>query len=372
MRRRRRLLAVVTAAGLLAAGMTFAPWPPRLSSDQIGDPALVAKVESLVAGPAHHLSVAVVDHGQVRYAGFGADRHVGYEIGSISKTFTSALLADAVERGEVSLDTTVADILGSDLPADSAVADVTLAELASHRSGLPRLGGGWSLVKGMVLGNLLHKDPYTASPHEVIELAASSQLDGRGTVQYSNLGAAFLGQLLAREAGQPYPQLVERRIFGPLSMSESYVPVTAENLKPDAPTGMTAGGLPAAAWTANGHAPAGGIRSTAADMAVYAQALLDGWAPGAAAMKPRWDAGDAGEQVGLAWFTAAAGAGAGSTTAAGNGEHPVTWHNGMTGGFAAMIALDRQAERAVVVLSDVASPVDDLALQLLRAPGGGD
>ncbi|WP_026819767.1 serine hydrolase domain-containing protein [Arthrobacter castelli] len=367
MRRRRRLvLAVITAAGVLAAGMTFAPWHPTLSSNQTGDPALAAKVESLVDGPAHHLSVAVVDDGNVRYAGFGADRATEYEIGSISKTFTSALLADAVERGEVALDTTVADILGNVLPADSpdsadsAIAEVTLAELASHRSGLPRLAGGWTLVKTVALGNFLHKDPYTAAPREVIEMAVSSGLDDRGTVQYSNLGAAFLGQLLAKEIGQPYSELVEQRIFEPLSMSQSYVPVTADNLKPDAPTGMTAGGLPAAAWTTNGHAPAGGIRSTAADMAAYARALLDGSAPGAAAMEPRWEADDVGERVGLAWFTTTAGAG-----------NPVTWHNGQTGGFASMIALDRQAGRAVVVLSDVASPVDELAMDLLRAGAGG-
>ena len=73
----------------------------------------------------------------VTYDHFGADEHTQYEIGSLTKTFTALLLADAIRRGEVTADTEV----GALLPLDGApIADVALAELASHRSGLSTQG----------------------------------------------------------------------------------------------------------------------------------------------------------------------------------------------------------------------------------------
>ena len=102
-----------------------------------GDPALAARARPLLPGALDRVSIVEVDGARVTYAGFGADEHTEYEIGSLTKTFTAALLADAVERGEVTAETK----LGALLPLGGApVADVTLAELASHRSGLSAQG----------------------------------------------------------------------------------------------------------------------------------------------------------------------------------------------------------------------------------------
>jgi CubicO group peptidase (beta-lactamase class C family) len=88
-------------------------------------------------GALDHVSIAVVDGSTITYAGFGANEHTEYEIGSLTKTFTALLLADAIRRGEVTADTKA----GALLPlGDTPVADVTLAELASHRSGLSAQG----------------------------------------------------------------------------------------------------------------------------------------------------------------------------------------------------------------------------------------
>jgi uncharacterized membrane protein len=124
--------AVVALLGVLAR-----PSPPSLSTVVTGDAALAARARPLLPGALDRVSVAVVDGAAVTYAGFGADEHAEYEIGSITKTFTGALLADAIRRGEVSADTRV----GALLPLGGApVADATLEELASHRSGLSALG----------------------------------------------------------------------------------------------------------------------------------------------------------------------------------------------------------------------------------------
>ena len=359
MRKRARTIAgILTATAVLACGLLAAPWSPRLSSEISGDTALAEAIRPLLQKPADQVSVAYLEDGDARFASFGADEHTEFEIGSVSKTFTAALLADAVERGELTLETTVADILGPDLAdPDAEIGTVTLAELASHRSGLPRLATDPASMASLLLGNYLHRDPYTASPADVLQRAQAAPVGERGSVNYSNLGYAFLGQLLAKAAGMSYPDLLQQRIFGPLDMKDTYAPVTADNLRPGAPTGRGSGGLGQAAWTANGTAPAGGIRSTAADMARYAQALLAGTAPGASALDPLWDTGDDGEQVGLAWFTQVSSETPGQAA---------TWHNGMTGGFASMAALDRDAGRAVLIFSNVATGQEEAALTLLK------
>ena len=126
-------VAVALAAAVALVGVLARPSPPSLSTLVTGDATLAARARPLLPGALDRVSVAVVDGAAVTYAGFGADEHTEYEIGSITKTFTASLLADAIRRGEVTADTKV----GALLPLGGApIADVTLEELASHRSGL--------------------------------------------------------------------------------------------------------------------------------------------------------------------------------------------------------------------------------------------
>lgn len=136
-------------------------------------------------------------------------------------------------------------------------------------------------------------------------------------------------------------------------MSQSTTPLTACDLPPDAPTGYSASGIKQQAWTMNAYAPAGGVRSTPADLARYAQALLDGRAPGCSALDPRWEA-ENGSRVGYAWFTDRI------------GDVTLTWHNGSTAGFSSMLALDREHAAAVIVLANTAVPVDEIATRIMR------
>ena len=161
----------------------------------------------------------------------------------------------------------------------------------------------------------------------------------------------MLGQALASASNMDYAGLVQERIFSPLGMTASSVPVTAGDLPDDAPTGYSATGRGQPPWTLNGWAPAGGIRSTPADMVRYAQALLDGSAPGIDALTPRWESAE--QHVGYAWFTEEI---EGRT---------LTWHDGGTVGFASIIVLDRASHRAVIILSNTNAPVNEAAIALM-------
>ena len=284
-----------------------------------------------------------------RDAHFGARADTVYEIGSVTKTMTSLLFASAIDSGLLRADTALGTLLDLD---GSAVAGVTLEELASHRSGLPRIASGVKHRISATAAVFRHRNPYTADLAELLTHARSATLVAPGRFSYSNLGAALLGQALAARHAAAYPEVVHRHLFDPLGMRQSTVHLVTADLPPAALTGWDARGRAEQAWTMGAYAPAGGVRSTPDDMARYAQALLDGAVPGSTALTPRWDA--VGQStVGYGWFTDRI-----------NGVD-VTWHNGATGGFASMLALDRACEAAVVVLANTAVALDDIAISLL-------
>ena len=148
-------------------------------------------------GALDRVSIAVVDGSSITYASFGANEHTQYEIGSITKTFTGLLLADAIRRGEVNPDTKV-----SELPPlrDAPIADVTLAELASHRSGLSAQGMGPNDAIPFAVRYLEHRDPFTQDVDGVLAVASKATPTNRGAFVYSNLGTAVLGHALAAAA----------------------------------------------------------------------------------------------------------------------------------------------------------------------------
>lgn len=344
---------------IILAGVLHAPHRPARPVTVVGDASLISPaVREGLSGQLGTVSVLSIEDGDQRFAhlGLGADESTQYEVGSITKTFTASLFADAIERGEVEAKTTLGQVFS--IPG-SAMEDVRLDELASHRSGLPRLPTTIrSLARGMVT-SFTHADPYTDGVQEVLDIAAAESTSHRSTVQYSNLGMAVLGLAIAERSGMTYPDLVRTRITEPLGMQDTFVPLSKDDpriLGTDgvAITGFTANGLDAAPWTMAGYAAAGAIRSTPHDMGLYATALLEGNAPGLAALTPQFDAdADGAERIGYAWFTEQL-----------EGRQ-ITWHNGGTGGYSSFLALDLEDRTAIVVLGGTAGSVDEAALVAL-------
>ncbi|MEJ5913378.1 serine hydrolase domain-containing protein [Pseudokineococcus sp. 1T1Z-3] len=373
----RSLLAVALGASLalgVGAALAVGPRPPTLDDAPVtGDVDLAARaMQALGAGGVRALSVAVVDTAapagqQVRLAAVGTTAGAGsdpvhpatpFETGSVAKALDGLLLADMVERGEVDLDEPV----GVLLPGTPLVgADATLVELATHRSGLPRLPPG-SFLPGL-LNRWSGADPYDETPADVLAAAAEAGAPGGSEPAYSNLGAAVLGLALAERAGRPWPDLLAERLAEPVGMSATSVATTPEEVPAGGAQPVRANGRAVEAWTAPGYAPAGvGPWSSAEDLAALATALLDGSAPGAAALEPV-TAYTGDREIGLHWITSPLEDDTGE-------EHLVTWHNGGTGGTSTFVGLDRERGRAVVVLATTTRSVDDAALSLLlEAPG---
>jgi CubicO group peptidase (beta-lactamase class C family) len=292
----------------------------------------------------------------VRLAFINAGSGTRFELGSVTKALTGMLLACAVERAELTMDTTVGESLSN--LTDSPVATVSVRELCTHTSGLPRLPRDpHTLIRGIQFA-MLGLDPYRgATASEVIALAGRQDLRHRGQPAYSNLGAALLGQLLAERAGTDFSTLLRTRIFIPLGVPAASVATRRQKAEP----GWSPAGLPRMPWVMDGYAPAGGVVATIEDLARLGVALLTRTASGSSSMDPIPGAVTSrpARRSGMFWII--------DSLPDGN---VITWHNGATGGYSAFFAIFPQTQQAVAALANVARPSDLQQVALGLAAGG--
>jgi CubicO group peptidase (beta-lactamase class C family) len=296
-------------------------------------------------------STRVLSHGS---AGAGA-RPLGpqttFEIGSLTKTFTGTLLAEMVARGEVAL----SDPVARHLPAAVRVPSrggrqITLRDLATHRSGLPR----WPDNHGAATSSQ-HFGDYTVEQLYAFLSGHSLRRDPGTEFEYSNLGFGLLGHALARAGGRSYPELVRERILAPLRMQATGFPGARDE------------------WMAKGHdeqgtvvphlqltealAGAGAIRSTVQDMLVFLKANVT---PAGTAVSRAMQATHEVQGVlprggiGLAW------------SVADERGRRLLMHNGATQGFQSQIGFDPRSRVGFVLLTNTRGFEDDLGADFLR------
>ena len=304
--------------------------------------------------------VGVIDSGR-RVAAYGdpgpgqppLDAVSVFEIGSVTKVFTATLLADMVQRGEVALDEPVALLLPETVRVPArGDRQIELVDLATQTSGLPRLPTNWR-PKNPASPTLAD---YTVD--QLYEFLAGYALArGIGSqYEYSNLGFGLLGHALALRAGTSYEQLVNERILKPLAMPMTGISLTPAMQERFALPHDDRGDV-VSIWEYGALVASGGICSSMTDMLAFAAANLDP-AGGplhramAAAHTPRRDA-VGGQRVGLGWHTQRL------------FDWDTVWHSGETGGSRSFIGLDVEAHRAVVVLSNSISRIEDIGFHLL-------
>ncbi len=333
------------------------PPPPPLPADWSlpSDDALEAMIAARNApraGQGIVIGVLGPEGRRVVAGGAPFDADMVFEIGSISKVFTALILADMVNKGEVSLDDPAERYLpeGHTMP-ERGGRKIALRDLSTHMSGLPRL------PDNMPYGDA--EDPYV----DYTEALLLAFLDDHTLTrdvgerwEYSNLAVGLLGYLLGRAAGTDYETLLRERITGPLGMSDTSVALSADQQARFAPA-LDAYMRPTKPWNLSVLTPAGGIRSTAGDMLRFAAAALDPASPigpaMATALGVRVPVGSGEAQQALGWQIGVPGPG-----------REATIHNGGTGGFRTSLVLDRAEGRAAVVLvNSAAEPsATDLAM----------
>jgi D-alanyl-D-alanine-carboxypeptidase/D-alanyl-D-alanine-endopeptidase len=334
-------------SGMQVPYASFEPELPSAAGDWVGRFGGVGLAVGALVGEAR----AVV--------GVGVDPGALFEIGSISKAFTGLALADMAVKGEVALDAPARELLPEAVHWPAAVGrEITLADLASHSSGLP------SGPPGLMREALRHwRDPYARFGVDVLyEALADTRLKRAPgeRFRYSNFGFALLGHALARTAGGSWEELVTTRVCAPLGLDDTHASVPAEKLSRLA-AGHTRRGGEVPAWTMpEGIAAAGALRSTAGDLLAFLRAHLE---PGSTALgraielarRPRKRISRRAA-VGLGWLMLAPRRGP-----------RIVWHSGGTGGFRAYAGLAPDRGRtAVVTLSSSRRAPDRLGERLLK------
>lgn len=278
-----------------------------------------------------------------------------FEIGSVTKVFTALLLAESERLGKVSRhDSAAKFLLPPDDPAQAALGKITLLSLTTHTAGLPRLPANLSLKPESL------SDPYAT--YDRAALVEGLRADGPSavvgsTVSYSNFGVSVLGEALAAAWGTSYADALREHVLTPLGLKATTLGIAGSTPPADLAPGHV-GEKRVPNWTFLACAPAGAIRSSARDMAVFLTASLGRHdAPlhpaFAATFQPQHAVPEVGGQIGLGWFII------------GEKENPVYWHNGATAGSHAFVAFSPKTGAGVVLLANIQQGSEELGFSLL-------
>lgn len=262
------------AAPLLAA-------PPVAVQAEVRADAKGAKVDQLFANFVGEdepgAAVIVIQRGKVLYkAAYGlADleqasaltpQHI-FHIGSVGKQFTAVAIMQLYQAGKLNY----ADPIRTYLPELPAWAEtVTIRQLLHHTSGLPD-------YTDTMIEQMLDRTAAPTNADLLAVLATMRRLPNKpGAVfEYSNVGYDLLGSIIERVSGQRFHTYLERQIFRPLGMTQTFsLPnATRRQGKLVAHSYEEAGGEPYDWDPLDGLVGSGSVYSTVADMYRYDQAL---------------------------------------------------------------------------------------------------
>jgi CubicO group peptidase (beta-lactamase class C family) len=279
--------------------------------------------------------------------GIGVDARTPMEIGSLTKIFTALLIAEAVRRDELELSTCIDKFLfGVQWPGQG----ISVEQLATHTSGLPRLGLPiWKLFstdpyrnvsRGNLMTYLQQRRPRSPSVHRYL---------------YSNLGYAVLGLMAEKATSRPYADLLEERLFRQLGLTRTLLQLASGSDLAAPGYGTT--GKSEGLWRWDAYAPCGGLVSSFDDLALLVQSFLDpgGSLADALALTTRPNfALKHGGHVGLGWMLPPDG--------------DSFWHNGGTRGYSSYLGVDSKQKLGIVVLVNqgLAKETTELGTALMR------
>jgi len=306
------------------------------------------------------LSIAIIQNGKTDYYGVtkvndtikpAENQNKFFEIGSITKVFTSTVLASLIESKKIKL----TDEINSYYPftfKDNI--KLTFESLANHTSGLPRLPAN--------LDTLNQLNPYKSYGKPQIETYLKSvvKLEHQPATiySYSNIGAGLLGYTLGLSQKTSFQNLLQKWVFDKYKMTNSFT--KSQNLGNRLIKGVNKKGDIVPNWDFDALFSAGGIISTTQDLAKFANAQFNPDNKELALTRKTTFVIKGDTKIGLGWHK----------LEPADGDE-LLWHNGATGGYSSSIVMKVKEKRAVIILSnvfDTNDKIDALSFDLINIP----
>ncbi len=295
------------------------------------------------------LSIALVKDTLVDYLGFIKQKdsliYVNnqdsvFEIGSITKVFTSLLLADFVYNQMLELDDSIEDILPFKLNRYSSDGHlITFKTLANHTSGLPRDPVNYDFSK-------YPDNHFSGYSYELLDDYLKNQMEiysKPGEIyEYSNLGFGVLGYLLENISSKSYEELLQEKVFRKYNMIS-----TSSNrgtIKKNIIKGQDENGNKTPNWDMNSMVAAGGVLSNVVDLSKFAMANFSNDTILKLQRKTTFQTEY--KKVALGWDL---------FQFAENDDISGFCHAGSTGGYSSFFILDVNNKLAIIILTNVSA-----------------
>jgi CubicO group peptidase (beta-lactamase class C family) len=304
------------------------------------------------------LSIAVIQNGETNYYGIikendtikpTKNQNKIFEIGSITKVFTSTVFASLVEDEKLKLTDEINTYYSFPIKDNTKI---SFQSLANHTSGLPRL------PENIDLSN--ETNPYKNYGKREIEeyLKNLLKLENQPSniYSYSNLGPGLLGYTLGLSQKTSFQRLLQKKVFEKYKMTNSFT--SSQNLNNRLVKGLDRNGEVVDNWDFDVLFGAGGILSSTEDLVKFAKAQFNTKNKELAlTRKPTFDINE-NMKIGLGWHILKTEKG-----------FNWVWHNGGTGGYSSSMVLDAEKKNGVIILSNASKindSIDDLCFKLMR------
>jgi len=309
-------------------------------------------------------ALALIHDGQVVYYGIQRlndtlitieNKSKVFEIGSITKVFTTTLLANFVLNKEVDLDSTINKYFNFPFKDNQVF---TFRELANHTSGLPRLPSNIRF-DAIFSSKNPYKDYDEQKLDEYLQNDISPDYPKGSKSAYSNLGMGLLSYSLRKLSGKSYEQLAREMIFDKYNMVNSGT--NKRKIETHLIGGLDDKGRPTPNWEPGALIGAGGIYSTVEDLTKFAFAQFDSANAELALTRVKTYRDNKFRDVGLGWFIINR-----------KNGNKWFWHNGGTGGYSTSMAIDIEHKNGVIILSNISSfhknfkNIDNLCFSLMK------
>lgn len=314
-------------------------------------------------GNAIGMVIGVYKHGKTFIKGYGTidkqskdtpDSLSIFELASTSKLFTTSTVQLLVNENQITLGDKIQSFLTNQVVVSPLAQHTTLLHLATHSAGFPSIPN--SFLNKMTDERNPYNNLSTQDIYDYLKNCEGKKTDGN--FEYSNFGMGLLGHIIALKNNCSYEQLVKRKLLQPLQMKHTFISMDDANSKKIV-QGFDENDNPMPIWTDTVLTGAGSFLSNASDMIKFIKANLNENETSISASLIQTHQQQLNGETGLGWILP-------SHADKLLGNKDIVWHNGMAGGYASFIAVDKKNSYGVIILSNKAIDVSLFGMKLTR------